>query len=52
MAVSARGLALRARIVLAAAEGLNNIEIADRLKIAVSSTRKWRNRFPSTAWTG
>jgi transposase len=42
---SAQGLALRARIVLAAAEGLNNTEIAGRLEIAVSSARKWRNRF-------
>jgi transposase len=42
---SAQGLALRARIVLAAAEGFNNTEIAGRLEIAVSSARKWRNRF-------
>jgi len=31
--------------VLAAAEGPNNTEIAARLQIAVSSVRKWRNRF-------
>jgi len=42
---SAQGLALRSRIVLAAAEGPNNTEIAKRLGIAVSSVRKWRNRF-------
>jgi transposase len=42
---SAQGLALRARIVLAAAEGFNNTEIAGRLEIAVPSARKWRNRF-------
>jgi transposase len=42
---SAQGPALRARIMLTAAEGLNNTEIADRLEIAVSSARKWRNRF-------
>lgn len=42
---SAQALALRARIVLAAAEGLNNTEIADRLSIALSTVRKWRNRF-------
>ena len=42
---SAQALALRSRIVLAAAEGPNNTEIAARLQIAVSSVRKWRNRF-------
>jgi transposase len=42
---SAQALALRARIVLAAAEGLNNVEIADRLSVALSTVRKWRNRF-------
>lgn len=42
---SAQALALRARIVLAAAEGLKNTEIAQRLGIAHASVRKWRNRF-------
>jgi transposase len=42
---SAQALALRSRIVLAAAEGLNNTEIAARLDLAVSSVRKWRKRF-------
>jgi FixJ family two-component response regulator len=42
---SAQALALRSRIVLAAAEGPNNTDIARRLGIAVSSVRKWRNRF-------
>jgi transposase len=42
---SAQALALRSRIVLAAAEGPNNTEIAQQLGIAVSSVRKWRNRF-------
>ena len=41
---SAQALALRSRIVLAAAEGPNNTEIAARLGIAVSSVLKWRNR--------
>jgi transposase len=36
---------MRSRMVLCAAEGLNNTEIAARLGIAVSSARKWRNRF-------
>ena len=43
---SAQALALRSRIVLAAAEGTaNNTEIARSLGVAVSSVRKWRNRF-------
>src|SRR4051794_33903884 len=42
---SAQALALRSRIVLAAADGPNNTEFAKQLGIAVSSVRKWRNRF-------
>ena len=42
---SAQALALRSRIVLAAADGPNNTEIAAELGLAVSSVRKWRNRF-------
>jgi transposase len=43
---SAQALALRSRIVLAAAEGTaNNTEIARDLGVAVSSVRRWRNRF-------
>jgi transposase len=42
---SAQALALRSRIVLLADEGLNNTEIAARMGVAVSSARKWRNRF-------
>jgi transposase len=42
---SAQALALRARIVLAADQGLKNTEIAERLGIAHASVRKWRNRF-------
>src|SRR4051794_35601459 len=42
---SAQALALRSRIVLAAAEGPSNTEIARELGIAVSSVRKWRSRF-------
>ncbi|MFG2390302.1 helix-turn-helix domain-containing protein [Streptomyces lavendulae] len=36
---------LRARIVLAAAEGPANAEIACELGIAVNTVRKWRGRF-------
>jgi transposase len=43
---SAQALALRSRIVLAAAQGSsNNTEIARELGVAVSSVRRWRNRF-------
>jgi transposase len=42
---SAQAVALRARIILVASEGLNNVEVADRLSVAVSTVRKWRNRF-------
>jgi transposase len=42
---SANGLAMRSRIVLAAADGLGNTAIATELGIAVSSARKWRSRF-------
>src|SRR3954469_5948432 len=42
---SAQALALRARIVLAAAEGLKNTEIAERLEINRAMAAKWRSRF-------
>src|SRR3954466_16091788 len=42
---SAQALALRSRIVLFAAEGLKNTEIAERLDIDHATVRKWRNRF-------
>jgi len=42
---SAQGLAQRSRIVLAAAEGLTNTEIAQRLGVTRAMVTKWRNRF-------
>src|SRR3954452_14695962 len=42
---SAQALALRSRIVLAAAEGLKNTEIAERLGINRAMAAKWRSRF-------
>ena len=42
---SAAGLALRARIVLAAADGGSNVELAERLELDRGTVRKWRNRF-------
>jgi transposase len=42
---SAQALALRARIVLLAGEGLKNTEIAARLGITRGMAAKWRSRF-------
>ena len=42
---SAQALALRCRIVLAAAEGEQSIEIAARLGCSKSTVGKWRGRF-------
>jgi transposase len=49
---SAQALALRSRIVLAAAVGLKNTEIAERLAVDVSTVRKWRNRFAADRLDG
>jgi len=38
-------IALRGRIVLAAAEGKNNSEIARELKVTVDTVRLWRGRW-------
>jgi transposase len=42
---SAQALASRSRIVLAAAEGGTNLELAERLGLERGTVRKWRNRF-------
>src|SRR4051812_38990860 len=42
---SAQALALRSRIVLAAAEGLTNLEIAERVGVSRPTVTKWRKRF-------
>jgi DNA-binding CsgD family transcriptional regulator len=42
---SAQALALRCRIVLAAADGENTIDIADRLGCTRGTVSKWRGRF-------
>jgi transposase len=49
---SANALAMRSRIVLAAADGLSNTAIADKLDIHVSSARKWRTRFVTSRLDG
>jgi transposase len=42
---SSQALALRSRVVLAAAEGFKNTEIAERLGVTRPVVTKWRNRF-------
>ena len=43
--LSAQALARRSRIVLAAAEGLRNTEIAERLGVSRNMAATWRSRF-------
>jgi transposase len=49
---SAQALAQRSRIVLAAAEGLNNSEIATRFAITRGMAAKWRSRFAAERLDG
>jgi transposase len=49
---SAQAVALRARIVLGAAEGLKNTEIAERLGIHRSMVTRWRARFAAERLAG
>ena len=42
---TAQGLALRARIVLACADGSPNIAVAARLRVSRGTVTKWRARF-------
>ncbi len=42
---SAQGLALRSRIVLACAAGLDNTAVAEREQISPATVGKWRRRF-------
>ena len=49
---TAQALALRARIVLRAAEGLSNTAIADELDIAKHTVGKWRERFAEARTDG
>ena len=44
--------ALRARIVLSAAEGLSNVNIAERLGISVDTVSCWRRRFARSRLDG
>ena len=47
---TAQALALRARIVLAAAGQLTNREIAELEGVSALTVTKWRNRFAWRAW--
>ena len=38
-------IALRARIILAAANGLKNKEIVEKFSVTADTARKWRNRW-------
>src|SRR5437763_14872303 len=49
---SAQRLALRANIILAAAEGRSNAAIAANLRITLPTVRKWRMRFADTRLDG
>lgn len=49
---SAQALATRSRIVLLAAEGLKNTEIADRLGVTRGMAARWRSRFASQRLDG
>ncbi len=43
--LSTAGLAQRARIVLACAEGASNTAVAERIGVSVPTVRRWRGRF-------
>jgi len=51
-ATSSQALASRSRIVLACAEGLSNVEVAERLRVSRPTVGKWRTRFLSDRLDG
>ena len=51
-ATSSQALASRSRIVLACAEGLSNVEVAQRLGVSRPTVGKWRTRFLSDRLDG
>ena len=46
------GLAQRARIVLLAADGVSNNEIAERVGVARPTVNLWRERYAEPGWRG
>jgi transposase len=51
-ATSANALAMRSRIVLAAADGLSTSAVARKLDISVGTARRWRARFVESGLDG
>jgi len=49
---TAQALVLRARVVLAAAQGQANAAIASGLRVTVPTVRKWRDRFAASRLAG
>lgn len=47
---TAQALALRARIVLACADGAQNKDVAARVGLDSTTVGKWRRRFARTGW--
>ncbi len=46
------GLAQRARIVLLAADGMPNAEIAERVGVSRPTVNRWRARYAEPGWPG
>jgi transposase len=49
---TSQGMALRARIILACAQGLTNSQTARQLKISMPTVGKWRSRFATDRLAG
>jgi transposase len=49
---TSHGLATRAAIVLACAEGLDNLSVAKRLRLSKATVGKWRSRFVESRLDG
>ena len=49
---TAQALALRSKIVLAAAEGFTNVDVASRIGVASHTVAKWRARFAADRLDG